>query len=199
MNVNILRNLTVQRPYFSRTVSIKSWISSFVVWSMRPGQRFRNSSSVIKGDASNVGCGCVRSLPPGPLADRNHKTRRHPIDNPAEKLPGARILKMWGAKREDVSRLRLRTGSASVRWLLFPTSQPLRPCQLHHFIRQAAARNTEIPEFRLMSEVLRKCTTGWTTAFSQAPRHYQHRRRLVEHTRYNSSRKRRPLNQPATT
>ena len=71
---------------------------SAVVWSTRPGQRFRNSSSVIKGAASNVGCGCVRSRPPGPPADRNHKTRRHPTDSPAEKLPRRSYLEKVGAR-----------------------------------------------------------------------------------------------------
>ena len=47
-------------------------------------------------------------------------TRQH---SRAEKLPGARILKRWGLKPEDVSRLRMRTESASmVRWWLFPAS-----------------------------------------------------------------------------
>jgi hypothetical protein len=133
---------------------------SAVVWSTRPGQRFRNSSSVIKGAASNVGCGCVRSRPPGPPADRNHKTRRHPTDSPAEKLPGARIWKRWGAKREDAWRLRLRRGSASVRWWLFLASQPLQPCQLHDFNFAGGSENAGIPEFRLTSQALRKCTTG---------------------------------------
>ena len=76
------------------------------------------------------------------------------------KNPGARIWKRWGAKREDAWRLRLRRGSASVRWWLFLASQPLQPCQLHDFNFAGGSENAGIPEFRLTSQVLRKCTTG---------------------------------------
>ncbi len=52
-----------------------------------------------------------------------HKNCRRPTDSPAEKFPGARISKKWGAKSEDASQLRSRTESASVvRWCLLPAS-----------------------------------------------------------------------------
>ena len=175
---------------------MKTWISSFVVWSTRPGQRFRNSSSVIKRDASNVGCGFVRSRPPGPATDRNCKSFQRQRRRLAVQRLCARILKTWGAKREDAWRLRWRTGSASVRSWLFLASQPLRPCQLHHFNFARRQRNAGIPEFSAyvsgpseMHNRMLKCSGLFCLVY----------RLQLWHTRYNSSRKRRPLNQPATT
>jgi hypothetical protein len=143
---------------------MKSWISYASAGSTRPGQRFRNSSSVIKRDASNVGCGFVRSRPPGPATDRNCKSFQRQRRRLAVQRLCARILKTWGAKREDAWRLRWRTGSASVRSWLFLASQPLRPCQLHHFNFARRQRNAEFLNFRLTSQALRKCTTGCSSA-----------------------------------
>ena len=98
-------------------------------------------------------CGCVRSRRPRKADGRNHKTRQNPTDSPAKKLPCARILKRWGVKREDASRLRSRRGSASVRWWLFPASQPLRPCQLHHFNFAGIDRN--LSKISLISSAVR--------------------------------------------
>jgi hypothetical protein len=173
---------------------MKSWISYASAGSTRPGQRFRNSSSVIKRDASNVGCGFVRSRPPGPATDRNCKSFQRQRRRLAVQRLCARILKTWGAKREDAWRLRWRTGSASVRSWLFLASQPLRPCQLHHFNFARRQRNAEFLNFGLRLRPFGNAQQDAQVLGAILPRVSAP---VVEHTRYNSSRKRRPLNQPA--
>jgi hypothetical protein len=74
----------------------------------------------------------------------------------------------------------------------------IMPCIIIHGI-PGISKSAEFLHFKRRALSTAECTTDSSCAFRYVPRCQRLTSLVVEHTRYNSSRKRRQLNQPATT